>query len=149
MNMAINPTSPTEQTPSAEDEIRELERKLEEKRRTLAERGEGMTQEKEAFREVLKEHIEEERSRGGTAEIPHPTITPPITGAPQTQQQAKQNDKLQEEIHALVEFALTKSIGEAVKFAQKESPYLLDELHDHLVDDYYDKLIQLRKIKPL
>ena len=144
--MAINPTSPTEHTPSAEEEIRQLEQKLEEKKRALAENGEAPP-EKEMLREVLKEHIEQERAQGPMSEIPSPTITPPITGQPQTPQQAKDDERRQQEIRALVEHALTKSIKDAVKIAQDESPYLLDELHDHLVDHYYDKLKHLRKIK--
>jgi len=49
----------------------------------------------------------------------------------------------------LVEVALTRTIHEAVKVAESATPYLLDELHDHLVDDYYEKLVALRKIKAL
>lgn len=131
---------------SPEDEIRILEQQLEAKKRALEERGEAAPHEKELLREVLREHIEKERA--GSEEVKRPTITPPSTGAPATTQAAKKQDARQEEIHALVEFALTKSIKEAVKIAEGDSPYLLDELHDHLVDDYYDKMVALRKIEP-
>jgi len=98
---------------SPEEEIRELEMKLEEKKRELREGGASLPEEKELFRGVLREHGEEQ----------------------------------EEEIRRLVEVALTKGIREAVKIAQAESPYILDELHDHLVDDYYDKLVALRMIQ--
>lgn len=147
--MPVNPASTEGRAPSPEDEIRHLERQLEERKRALAERGEGERHEKEVFREVLKEHIEREREQPGASEIPHPVITPPISGTPHTAPAVKKEEERQEMIHALVETALTKSIRQAVRMAQGQSPHLLDELHDHLVDDYYDKLIQLRRIKPL
>ena len=129
---------------SPEEEIQELERRLEEKKRALSESGEEAPQEKEVFREVLKEHISDTRQAADGGVV----LTPP----PHTQSQSdddlkKAKEELKEDVRLLVEIALTKSIGEAVRVAiRAESPYLLDELHDHLVDDYYDKLVSLKKI---
>lgn len=135
---------------SPEAEIKELERKLEQKKRELAEKEIVQSEEKEIFREVLREHIEEKKSA--------PQEQPVFSSLKKSQTaidlKKKQDDDLkkeerEEQIKSLIEVALTKTIAEAVKMAESASPYLLDELHDRLVDDYYDKLLALRKLKPL
>lgn len=149
--MAFNPTG--EQSGlSAEEEIRELERKLEERKRELALQGKEAKEEKEVFRGVLQQHIEEARP----LEKPQQGLTP-VSGVAhvldddlqKNADEVKKKEKREEQVRALVELALTRTIEDAVKVAQSASPYLLDELHDHLVDEYYDKLVQLRKVKPL
>ena len=55
----------------------------------------------------------------------------------------------EERIRALIELALTYTIQRAIRHAQSYSPHEVDELHDHLADDYYEKLVQLGKIKTL
>ena len=129
--------------PTPEEEIKELERRLEEKKRALAESGAELPHEKEVFRDVLKEHISDVRSVGGEVVVP---ATPPVSTS-RDDDVKKMKEDLKEDVRMLVEIAMTKSIGEAIRVAQRAgSPYLLDELHDHLVDDYYDKLVSLRKI---
>ena len=74
-------------------------------------------------------------------------VTPSVSSSQKDDDVQKMNEDLKEDVRLLVEIAMTKSIGEAIRVAQRAgSPYLLDELHDHLVDDYYDKLVSLRKI---
>lgn len=129
---------------SLQEEIRALEQRLEQKKREAGE-TEKDAPEKEMFREVLKEHIESVR-RPPSAPVPSlPTDAAAAKPAAKADDQAK--SEREEEIRALVELALTKSVEDAVRIAEKESPYLLDELHDHLVDEYYDKLVALRKIQ--
>ena len=136
---------------SPEEEIRRRELKLEEKKRELTERGIEFPREKEALREVLREHIAE--SKSGPEGVPPPGGAP-LAGALTDDQQKKadelaKKEKREEQVRALVELALAKSIAEAVKIAEASTPWLIDELHDHLIDDYYEKLIALRKIKNL
>ncbi|MDP3710245.1 MAG: hypothetical protein Q8R29_00800 [bacterium] len=147
--MVINPLqSKIESSP--EDEIKELERKLDEKKRQFAEKQVETTEEKEILREVLQKQVEEVRTSTEEPSGAAPAVTHILTDDLKTQaDEVKKKEKREEQIKHLVEIALTKSISEAVKVAQKSNPYLLDELHDHLVDDYYDKLIALRKIKKL
>lgn len=136
---------------SPEEEIRELERKLEEKKREFAEREREVPPEKEMFREVLREHIEAVRPAPPPSAAPPPSVapvSPPPRDQAGLQAQAKRQDEREAEIRSLIELALTRTIEDAVRLAERESPYLLDELHDHLVDDFYEKLIQLRKVKP-
>lgn len=145
--MPINSSGqPEQQRISPEEEIRELEKKLEAKKQELAEKGMAAAPEKEVFREVLKTHIEEARVSGREVA---PPLTGGITPTGGTQPQ-KTDDRQKEErarkLAALIELALTKTIRGAVGAAESESPYLLDELHDHLVDEYYEKLVALRKI---
>ncbi len=126
-----------------EEEIRELERRLEEKKRALSEAGAEIPHEKEVFRDVLKEHIEDIRRTPGE----HAGIPPPPPKKDDSGDFKKVKEELTEDVRILVEIALTKSIEEAVRTAERaKSPYLLDELHDHLIDDFYDKLVSLRKI---
>ena len=130
--------------PTPEEEIKELERRLEEKKRALTESGAELPHEKEVFRDVLKEHISDVRSVGGEVVAP---VTPSVSSSQKDDDVQKMKEDLKEDVRLLVEIAMTKSIGEAIRVAQRAgSPYLLDELHDHLVDDYYDKLVSLRKI---
>ncbi len=137
---------------SAEEEVRALEEKLAEKKRELAQRETETpsdAHEKEMLREVLREHIEDVRRS-----TPHPVSPPDISSLPQMQPSVTPSSgdaadfERNEQLRALIETALSKSVATAVREAEALSPYLLDELHDHLVDQYYEKLVQLRKITP-
>ncbi len=135
---------------SPEQEIQDLERKLEEKKRQLVEKGESQFSEKEALREVLQEHVEEAKQALSEPTGSVPAVSHILTDDLQNDvTKVKGKEKREEQLKQLVEVALTKSIKDAVSVAKKSNPYLLDELHDHLVDDYYDKLIALRRIKKL
>ena len=140
--MAEERQSEREITP--EEEIRELERKLADKKRALAGEGAPAASEKEVFREVMREHIQ--------AAQPPLAVAPPVSHVPSIPSASPlggaQDADRDEELRMLVERALTRNIADAVS-AAAESPYLLDALHDRLVDEYYDKLIALRKIDVL
>ena len=138
---------------SPEQEIRELEQKLETKKRELAAGQKETPHEKEMFREVLKEHIENAKPSFSPPE-PQVSLTPPPISSASGGGKTAQADEIakeerEEQLRKLIEFALSRTIYDAVAQAQKSTPYLLDELHDHLVDDYYDKLVALRKLKEL
>lgn len=125
---------------SPEDEIRALEQKLEAKKRELSERGVELPHEKEMFRQVLREHVEE---------IKAPAPVYPVSQSDDSAQKTddkQRGEERDEVVRRLIELALTSTIEKAVRRAEAETPYILDELHDHLIDDYYDKLVALRKI---
>lgn len=137
---------------SPEEEIKMLERKIAEKKQALTERGAEMPQEKEILREVLREHIEDLRpglEKAGASAAPSTGSHTFSGGLKKQAEDEKKREDEEAQIRALVEIALTKTVREAARAAQKSSSYLLDELHDHLVNDYYDKLVILRKIKRL
>ena len=143
---------------SLEEEIRALEEKLAARKATEESTSESasLREEKDIFRDVLKEHVESAKEMaeqhgagdmGGSAETP---------GAPlhnyTVQAQQKADDLREKEHHeqaeALVEIALTKGILEAVRVARHlGNPHLLDDFHDALIDEYYDKLLQSRAIQ--
>ncbi len=54
---------------------------------------------------------------------------------------------LEAQVTTLVKIALTSGIQKAIDDAQKlNSPYVMDELHDTLVDELYEQLIKMRKV---
>lgn len=134
---------------SPEEEIKKLEQELEQKKHELAGFGATAPEEKELFRAVLKEHIETLRPVAPSVPItPHLPPLPSTTATAQDTQADIQKREIDEAtVRLLIEKAMAGTIDDAVKEAQKISPYMVDELHDHLVDDMYDKLIALRKVK--
>ena len=136
---------------SPEEEIKKLEQQLEQKKRELMQSGAAAPEEKEVFRQVLKEHIETLRPVAPSIPLtPHVPPPPSTTPTVQDTQTDTQNREINEAtVRLLIEKAMTGTIDDAVSEAQKISPYMVDELHDHLVDDMYDKLIALRKVKQL
>ncbi len=135
-----------------EEEIRALEAKLAEKKREHEAAGAmAPAEEKKIFREVMGEHITESRMPApASATGAHIIPAPPAGGAaPQPVADPAAAAAREQKLATLVEYALTHTIGAAVSRAEKETPYLIDELHDRLADQYYDKLVQLRKLEAL
>ncbi|MEZ4156752.1 MAG: hypothetical protein R3B52_02150 [Candidatus Paceibacterota bacterium] len=122
-------------------EIESLEQKLQEKKKEAAEKGMAF-EEKPAFSEVLKDHIQEEAQ--STSEfVAHDQTQQVQATAPNTQL----TDQAQQALNHLLEESLTKGIAKAVADARKTGDaYIVDSLHDKLVDEYYEKLLQARKI---
>ena len=53
----------------------------------------------------------------------------------------------EKQLDILVGIAMTQSIPESVSLAQAtDNPYILDELHDVLVDKFYSELVKRGKI---
>lgn len=127
---------------SPEEEIRQLEEKLAAKKKEIEEKGETK-HEKEVFKEVLKEHIEEIRS--GPADLTTGAKPPISPSAMQTAQKIK-DDEQKQQLEQLLQIALGESLIKAVHIAEALGPYMLDLLHDTLADQYYEKLIAARRI---
>lgn len=141
-----------------EEEIRALEAKLAEKKREHAAAGGAPTEtdapraEKEIFREVMAEHMAKSRPTTTATPADNTLIAPapPVGGAaPSSAADAAAAAAREQKLASLVEYALTHTIESAVSRAEKETPYLIDELHDRLADKYYEKLVQLRKLEAL
>lgn len=142
---------------SLEEEIRALEEKLAARKVVEGEHGTAsLREEKEVFRDVLREHVESAKEiveqRASAEQVDSssvPSSAPPFDYVAQAKQKA---DDLREKAHheqveALVEIALTKGILAAVNVARHlGNLHLLDDFHDLLIDEYYDKLVQARKI---
>ena len=138
----------TEQKFSPEEEIRELERRLEVKKRELAANDAEPVPEKSILGEVLKTHIEDATRAAMQPSSAAPSVIP-STPSPQVK---KQVDDLRtmmdkEQVESLVEIAFSKGLVDAVETARHlNNPHILDAFHDALVDTYYDKLLALRGI---
>jgi hypothetical protein len=125
-----------------EQEIQELETRLREKKEAF-EQGNEQKPEKEVFKETFREHFDKQIKA-----TPSPAA-PTTQNAPAPQVKAPPHEPEKEpEVSRLVEIALGKGIAEAVEEAKKtENPHILDDLHDTLVDHYYNELIKRGIIK--
>jgi hypothetical protein len=132
--------------PKIEEEIKMLEQKLAEKKREAGIEAPEPKKERELFREVVREHAAEV----APSTVPGPSVSPTI-GTPQASAPVSEQEKQEREntMTKLIETALTHGIMHALKSPEAENFYYVDELHDRLADEYYDKLVQLRKIKPV
>ena len=146
---------PEEIWPSLKEEIQALEVKLAEKKHALEEGGAAEQPEKDVFREVLREHIEGAREEAAPSVPASSPVTPaPATSLSHNLAAKAEADRIREEEHhkqieALVQIAVTKGIVSAVGVARHlGNPHLLDDFHDALVDEYYEKLTNARIIAP-
>lgn len=120
-------------------EIKELEAKLEAKKREMAVSG-TETPEAHMFKAVVREHAEQATPAIDTTA---PMATQPSTSASAGSLTPTDEQKLDE----LVTHAFTKGIPSAIAEARKINiPFLVDMLHDRLADEYYQKLLEARKL---
>lgn len=121
-----------------EQEIKELEQKLEAKKREFAQSGIEQP-ESHIFKSVVREHVGAE---SGTPRLT--TATTQNTATKSTSPTEIQKKAIKD----LVELAFIKGLTVAVHEARKTNDaYLIDMLHDQLADEYYQKLITARAIK--
>lgn len=127
------------------DEIADLEKKLEEKKRIAAETGFlPEEQEKKVFKEVVKEHIEEKRAKI-LQDLEQSKVKDVIAQESAMRMKEQAEEKQLEE---LINVAITKSPVDAVHIAQNlHNPKLVDMLHDYLTDRAYDHLVESRKLR--
>ncbi len=120
-------------------EILELEARLQAKKQQLIESGAPALPEKEVFKNVFSEH----------AQITPATQTPTATPSAKPQAASAQTANLtpiqEQAIATLIQTAFDQGIASAIKQA-KNDPFLIDALHDRLIDEYYQKLLDARKI---
>lgn len=126
----------------AKAEILELERRLQEKKEEAG--IVHMENDKEVFKEVFRERFNELADSvraAGNVQSAHAANT-------KTDNDVK-SVKKEEEMKALLYMAFEKNPKEAIETALglEGWEYLLDELHDRLADQYYDKLLEFQKIK--
>lgn len=125
-----------------EREIKELEQLLEEKKKEFFEHGEEK-EHKEVFKEVFREKYQQIAGvpvpslAGGRVTPISPVTTPSVS------------EEKESELQSLIQAAFTEGLIPAVNRAKASSPWLLDELHDRLSDEYYEKLIQARELEKI
>jgi flagellar biosynthesis GTPase FlhF len=132
-----------EKTPKVHKEIIELEKKLAEKKQELREKEGIEKHEKEIIKEIIGEKIEQSKTAG---------FKPVGSASTQVLSKAREIEKESKErqIQLLVNLAFEKGIYRAVEVARNlDSPYLLDEFHDTLVDELYNKLVETGKLEKI
>lgn len=121
-------------------EIKELEAKLEAKKREMSAAG-VEAPEKHLFHEVVREHA---RAEGDSNAPTAPLSTAPTTYNAGTPALSPADEQ---QLDTLVMHAFTKGISSAVHEARRLNiPFLVDMLHDRLADEYYQKLLEARKL---
>lgn len=100
-----------------------------------------LTPEKE--KEILKEAVSENIQTVQPVSDDQQQITA------QTAQQIKEEPK-ERQIKLLTDLAFKKGLSHSVEVARRlDNPYLLDEFHDVIVDELYNKLVEEGKLKKL
>jgi|SRR3989338_6874104 len=139
----------TEQTKNSEkspqEEIRELETLLLEKKKALEEKG-IEKEPKEMFREVFKEYVQAKKALPPTPVQP---VLPTVSDEQKRKADELKQKEREEQLEHLIGVSFEKGLLDAVTIAETMTPWLLDELHDRLVDEYYDKLLQSDRLKEL
>ena len=123
------------------NDIKWLEQQLEAKKKELAEKPREQKEEKEIVKEIIRE--------APTAPAPPPSLRGVSSddNANKTAQDLKEKEH-EEIINELVKLAFSKDLLSALKAAESlKNPHLLDEFHDILADQYYQKLLDARKLK--
>lgn len=139
------------------EEIRSLETALEEKRRALKEQQSQEAPsspehiEKALLHDVIGERIQkvQEAAPGddGVPSSPSVTLQAPVVDLAAKRKADEIREKAHEaQIHDLVDIAAKQGIEDAVLTArQLQNPHILDDFHDALVDEYYEKLFAKRE----
>ncbi len=143
---------PSHQEHTPHQEIAELERLLEEKRQALAAEGKAL-EEREAFKETFRERYGEALApppAGGAPAAPT-AASPPAPPADELARhaQALGAKERAEQLEHLIALAFSNGVRYAADVARRATPWLMDELHDRLQDQYYQKLIELKQLKAL
>ena len=114
------------------------------KKEQLSQGGLEVPEDKELIKEAIGEKIEESLKNYPPAVELHKTS--PAFSSPAPPVLAEDEDTKQK-LNELVQIALNESIPKAVTTALKTSnAYLIDKLHDTLVDKYYEVLKQQKLI---
>lgn len=126
-------------------QIAEKQTEVEKLRQEIVEMRKQLAEKKMELRQEAPAEAPTEGKSG--AEIAESAPTPAGVIASQPSIQTAPTD-IDNQVKNLCELAFQKGVGEAIKAAQElNNPYVLDELHDALVDNLYDRLIGEKKIE--
>ncbi len=123
--------------------VEEIYREFKVKRAEVLKQSESKELTPEKEKEILKETISEQTQKSQP-------ITPIQQQAITHLGQKIKDEPKERQIQLLVNMAFEKGVVEAIEVAKSlDSPYLIDELHDILVDELYNKLVTEKKIEKL
>jgi hypothetical protein len=137
--------SSEKETPLAKEKsLESIEKPIEEKKEAAVEKGTEEKSDKEKPVAEVSQPVE-----GGNVEKVKPTVAPPSAQARKKAKQLQDLDR-PNQIKALSDLAFEKGLNFAVEVAKAlDSAYVLDELHDALVDELYQKLLEQGKLNKL
>jgi len=128
------------------------EKSLEPTEKLTEEQAEAATENKIGIEQIEEKSPAEVNQAVGERQIEEevkPTVAPPSAQARKKAKQLKDLDR-PSQVKALSDLAFEKGLNFAVEVAKAlDSAYVLDELHDALVDELYQKLIEEGKLKKL
>lgn len=129
---------PYESPHQLESEIRELERRLAERRQALSEQHEAPHE-----KEVIRQYVGEKMVEAAPPPAPAPQTTPAPSAATPTEEETT---KVQE----LVDIAFLKGLPQAIAAVKAtHNARLVDAFHDALVDHLYQDLVERGKLEPI
>jgi len=139
-----------------EEEVNKLEKELVEEKKALGKEKEAESKEKlkEIYQSELKKEKEAEQEKEdfkkeqpgtGTAATPTKTQKQVSDDASKIKKMDQKN-----QVKALVKLVFAKNLAYAIKVARNlDSPYVLDEFHDTLVDEHYEEMVEEKKLKKI
>lgn len=129
-----------------EQDIAELERRLEEKKAALENEKSEKDILHELVREKIQEHLPQYLPAGRQVHPPLPTAQAPVPRA--TEPPSYLSQELKDKIQEIVKLVFDKNLDEGIKEAAKTGNMaMIDAFHDILTDELYDQLIEKRKLK--
>ena len=146
-----------------EKEISKLEKELSEEKKALSE--EKRTEAKEKLKEIYQSELKKEKTEqsesketegfkkeyfgAGTGAAAPPAKTKIQKQVSDDTGKIKKMDQ-KNQVKALIKLVFAKNLAYAVKVARNlDSPYVLDEFHDTLVDEYYKEMVEKKKLKKI
>lgn len=125
--------------------VEELYKQFEKKRAEALKQPEFKEKEitSEKQKEILRQAVSERIQK--TQPVPPAQQQVVVQKVQQIRAESKER-----QIQLLTDLAFEKGIPHAIEVAKRlENPYLLDEFHDALVDELYNKLIEEGKLKQI
>ena len=112
--------------------------------REHAEKPSPRPEQREAVRETVREHLEQaQRQRPATPLVAKPPPTTPTDTEPDLKEQEVRALEEPRQVVYLARLALEEGVEAAVELAERiGSPYVIDALHDHLVDELLKAITQ-------
>ena len=96
----------------------------------------------------MKEYVSAARPAGEVTPPPAPQPVP-VPPVPPVADEGARKKQREGQLQVLIDLSFEKGIIEAVRLAEVMTPWILDELHDRLTDEYYEKLVQSERLKDL
>jgi hypothetical protein len=136
------------------EEISKLEKELAGEKKALGK--EKKSEAKEKLKEIYQTELEKEKETEQEKEdfkkeqSGKGTVTSQAKMQKQVSDDAAKIKKMDQknQVKALVKLVFAKNIAYAIKVARNlDSPYVLDEFHDTLVDEHYEEMVKKGKLK--